>query len=115
VPAGPVVPIDQLGFQGAEERFGHSVIKAVTDRSGGGGNAGIGEALGGPQRGVLGTLVALWWISRFRTTSRRHSPISKASWTRSVVIRSAICQPTTLQENTSSTTAKYKIPCRVLI
>ena len=29
-------------------------VVGATDRSGGGGNAGVGEALGEPQRGVLG-------------------------------------------------------------
>src|SRR5215212_1868898 len=47
------VPVDQLGFQAAEERFGHGVVVAVADRSGGGCRAGVGEALGEPQRGVL--------------------------------------------------------------
>jgi transposase len=31
VPASPGVPIDQLGFRAAEERFCHRVVKAVTD------------------------------------------------------------------------------------
>jgi hypothetical protein len=30
VPASPGVPIDQLGFQAAEERFGHSVVIALS-------------------------------------------------------------------------------------
>jgi hypothetical protein len=67
------VPVDQLGFQAAEERFGHGVVVAVADRSGGGCRAGVGEALGEPQRGVLlrfkGSLQQ-WLLVRLRVGDR---------------------------------------------
>jgi hypothetical protein len=30
VPAGPSVPVEQLGFQAAEGRFGHGVVERIS-------------------------------------------------------------------------------------
>jgi WD domain, G-beta repeat len=70
VPAGPAVPVNELGLQAAEERFGLTVV-GVPDRSGGRCHAGVGEALGEPQRGVLRTLSSSLGLIRPRSRASR--------------------------------------------
>ena len=52
-------PIDQLELDGRPQVFGEGVVEAVPDAPGRRGDAGIDQALGEPDRGVLAALISV--------------------------------------------------------
>ena len=52
-------PVDQLGLEGRPQVLGEGIVEAVADASGGRGDAGVEEALGAPDPGVLAALVGI--------------------------------------------------------
>jgi hypothetical protein len=108
--AGKAPAGDQLGLEGADERFGHRVVVGAA-RAHRRLDPQLVEAVGVAQAGLLGSPVG--WATSRPSRSRRATAISRVSITGSVRMWVAICQPTIRRLKTSRMKARYTKPAKV--
>src|SRR4051795_8017120 len=86
-------PVHELDLDGGPQVLGQGVVEAVAGAAGRGCDPGVDEALGEPQRGVLGALVAVKDQLPGAHLARAQRVVIAAS-TSTVVARGSVAQPT---------------------
>ncbi len=110
------VAADAFGLVEPDHGLGQRVVVAVADAADRGDRAGVGEAVGVADRGVLAAGVGVMDtpVDASRRPGRAvHNAISSASSGSSVGIDAAVRQPTMRREYTSVTNAVNAIPDQV--